>query len=496
MAVTPRLEIKQSQSLLMTPQLRQAINLLQMSNLELGELVERELENNPLLQREEESLNQPLETPSSIDDYPDSSAPSEIEDFSPDVDYDNQFGDDYGSDRQDYELEPDYGWSDYNEGKEHKADNDFDYFEKKLSSEQSLFRLIDEQISLKFTNPKDKLIASALSEGLDDAGYFRGDINKLALRLNVKPAIIKNILTTMKGFEPAGLFAENLAECLSIQLQDIDRFDPQMAKLIDNLDLLAERKFKELKKICQASDEDLASMVADIKSLNPKPAGNYAHDLTAYVIPDVYVKTNKAGDYLLELNSLSLPKVLINQQYYSEIKNSASNEKEAKRYLKEQMGNASFLIRALHQRATTILRVSEEIVKSQHDFFEKGIEHLKPMALKDIAEKVEMHESTVSRVTSNKFMHTPRGLFELKYFFSAAAGTYTGDEDTSTLTIKHKIKKLIEEETPEQILSDDKIVELLAREGIKIARRTVTKYREAQNIPTSALRKRQKRNQF
>ena len=234
-------------------------------------------------------------------------------------------------------------------------------------------------------------------------------------------------------------------------------------------------------------------MIEDIKSLNPKPTAEFEHDLTSYIIPDVYVSRNKHGDYNVELNTMSLPRLLINRRYYSEIKN-IDNQKNTKRYLKEQIAGANFLIKALHQRAVTILKVSEEIVKMQTDFFEKGVEYLKPLALKDIAENIEMHESTVSRVTSNKYMHTPCGIFELKYFFSQAAAMFDGNEQTSTLSIKHKIKKLIDEEKIDNILSDDKLVELLAMQGIKIARRTVTKYREAMNIPTSGQRKRNKKS--
>ncbi len=234
-------------------------------------------------------------------------------------------------------------------------------------------------------------------------------------------------------------------------------------------------------------------MITDIKALNPKPAAEWHLDNPSYIIPDVYVRRNKDESYRVELNTLSLPRVLINRSYFSEISHTSAKNKEAKRYLKENMTHANFIIKSLHQRATTILRVSEEIVRRQRDFFEHGINHLKPMSLKDVAYALEMHESTVSRVTARKYMQTPRGLFELKYFFSAAAGTYTGNEETSTLSIKNRIRQLIDAETPQEILSDDKLVELLAREGIKIARRTVAKYREAQNIPTSAQRKRQKR---
>lgn len=495
MAVTPRIEIKQSQSLTMTPQLRQAINLLQLSNIELNELLVKELEKNPLLEREEERLIPPSEDlPQTIDDYDQPALDKEPE-TPPDIDYDNEF-DDFASDREGYESSPDCSWENYASSKGQRDGEDYDYFEKKLCSKKSLYHFLDEQISLNFTSPRDKIIAARLTVFLDESGYFRGNTKEIAAKLNLYPIEVEAVLQRMKTFEPSGIFAQNLAECLRIQLQDINRLDPMMNCLLDNLELLGERKYKDIKKLINVNDEDLATMLADIRSLNPKPAADYDHNLTTYIIPDVFVKTNKQGDYLIELSSLSLPRVLINRQYYSEIKAVSSHNKEAKRYLKEQLGHAGFLVKALHQRASTILRVSEEIVKNQRDFFEKGVDYLKPMLLRDVAEALEMHESTISRVTTHKYMHTPRGIFELKYFFSGAAGTFTGDESTSTVSLKHQIKKLIEDETPENILSDDKIVELMAQKGIKIARRTVNKYREAMGIPTSAERKRLKRSQF
>ncbi len=481
--LTPRLEIKQSQSLLMTPQLRQAINLLQMTNLELNQMVEEELQTNPLLEREDDRIADSDAKEQTIDDYEDPN-PSPLDSFEEDADYDNRF-DDYGSDAANYDT----SWETSLKNKKNNADDDFNYFEKKVSSEKSLYAFLSEQISLKFTSPKDRFIALVLTESLDEAGYFRGIIPEISKKIKVAEEKIKSVLTDLKGFEPSGVFAENLSECLAIQLKDRSRYDPMIAKLLENLDLLAARNFKELKKICEVGDEDLADMIAEIKSLNPKPTADYDKDLTGYIIPDVFVKTNKHGDFRVELNSASLPRVLINQQYASSI----SVDKETKRYLKEQLRHANFLVKALHQRATTILRVSEEIIKRQMEFFQKGIDFLKPMLLKDVAENLEIHESTVSRVTNGKYMLTPNGTFELKYFFSQAAGSYSGDENTSTTSIKHKIKKLIEEEKPDNILSDDKLVEEMAKLGIKIARRTIAKYRESLNIPTSADRKRTKR---
>jgi len=495
MALAPKIEIRQSQSLLMTPQLRQAINLLQMSNLELNELVSKELETNPLLEREDERLSETEKRQQTIDDY-DASPPASDSEDTPDIDYDNNFDGDFGSDREGYDIPADADWKDYRPDHVSNPDEDFNYFEHKLSAEKSLYSFLDEQIQLNFSTRRERLIASRLTEFLDAAGYFRGDCAKIASRLGTTESEVDNILKRLKNFEPAGIFASSLTECLSIQLKDMNRLDPYMEFLLSHLDMIADRRFKELKKMGGFSDDDLNSMLSDIKSLNPKPAADFAYDLTAYIIPDVFVRTNKYGEYRVELNAGSLPRVLINKEYYSEIRKLGAQNKEAGRYIKERMSSANFLVKALHQRATTILRISEEIIKRQRDFFEKGIEHLKPLLLRDVAEALEMHESTVSRVTNRKYMLTPRGTFELKYFFSAAAGTYTGNETTSVTTIKHRIKQLIDEETPDNILSDDMIVELLARQGIKIARRTVAKYREGMNIPTSGQRKRLKRGGF
>lgn len=491
MAVTPHLDLKQTQSLVMTPELRQAINLLQVSNLELNALIEKELEQNPLLEREDE--NSPLlpETAiPTIDDYAADSIPDTAEETPNDIPCDNEC-DDFGSDREGYDdTENRNDWQDYAAAKNKRDDDDYDFFEQKLADKKSLYRLLDEQISQSFISAKERSIALNLVEHLDDAGYFRGDLSAIAKRLKIEKNAAENILNKMQEFEPSGIFARSLSECLKIQLRDKGRLDPVAEKVLNNLELLGDKKFAELKKICRIDDEDLASVIDDIKSLNPKPATEYHHDLTSYIIPDVFVRRKKDGSYRIELNNMSLPRVLVNRQYYSEVKDKGG--KTERRYLKQQLGNAGFLVRALRQRAETILKVTEEIVRNQYEFFEKGIDFLRPMQLKNIAEQVEMHESTVSRVTSNKYMHTPLGIFELKYFFTNAAGSYTGDDATSTLTIKHKIKKMIDEEKPDNILSDDKIVDLLGQEGIKIARRTVAKYRDQLDLASSAVRKKQK----
>ena len=489
MALTPKLEIRQSQSLLLTPRLRQAISLLQMNNLELNEAVEQELRGNPLLEREDDRLADTEDDfAPTIDDIGQTPEETAAEEMLPDIDAAAEF-DDFGSDSEGYEAFETADWADYNQNKTRRGDDDaFDYFEKKLAGEKSLYDLLDEQINLAFTRASDRLLAGILSENLDAAGYFRGNLAELAARLKTSPERLNDILGRLKQFEPSGIFAENLAECLKIQLADGGNLTPKFDTLLDNLPLLAERKFKELSTLCGCTPAQITAAAALIKTLNPKPAAAFADNRATYIIPDVFVKRNRRGEYRVELNDMTLPRLLINRGYYAELR----KDKSAARYLKENLSHANFLIKALHQRATTILRVAEEIVLRQYHFFEKGIEHLRPMTLKDVAGALSLSESTVSRVTTGKYLEAPNGMFELKYFFSAAAGSYIGD-DTSTTVIRHKIKTLIDNEDPHHILSDDKIVELLEQDGVKIARRTVTKYREALGIPTSGQRKRAKR---
>lgn len=483
MALAPKLEIKQTQSLKLSPQLKQAINLLQMSNLELNEFVEQELSSNPLLEKEDELLRQDDSDTQNI-------SPQEDDDFANDFDEQNHF-DDFGSDSEGYNSFENSDWSDYRQTKAHiTADDDFDYISERLASDKSLYDIIKEQIDLNFTDNSDKILALILLENMDTSGYFSADISSLAAKLKVSASRLQKILDKMKQFEPSGIFAQNLAECLKIQLNDRNELSPAMQILLDNLPLLANKDFNKLCRLCNCSIEQLSDMIKQIQSLNPKPAADWSTTFNSNIIPDIIVRRNVSGEYRVELNQLTLPRLLINHRYYSEMK----SDRNAARYLKENFNRASFILKALHSRATSILRIAEEIILRQYNFFEKGIEQLKPMTLKDIALALDLSESTVSRVSTNKYMATPIGTFELKYFFSNAAGSYLSNDDTSTLAIKHRIKKLIEKEDPKHILSDEKIVELLENDGTKIARRTVAKYREALNIPTSAERKRLVRN--
>jgi RNA polymerase sigma-54 factor len=285
--------------------------------------------------------------------------------------------------------------------------------------------------------------------------------------------------------------ARNLTECLAIQLKERDRYDPAMRALVEHLDLLAKRDLAGLRRICGVSDDDLADMIAEIRMLNPKPGLAFGSTTVQPIVPDVFVRSAPDGTWQVELNSDTLPKVLINQRYHAQVSKTTRNDKE-KAYIADCLQTATWLVRALDQRAKTILKVSSEIVRQQDGFFARGVQHLRPLNLKTVADAISMHESTVSRVTANKYMATNRGIFELKYFFTSAIAAADGGEAHSAEAVRHRIRQLIDSESAAEVLSDDTIVEKLRGAGIDIARRTVAKYREAMRIPSSVQRRREK----
>jgi RNA polymerase sigma-54 factor len=320
-----------------------------------------------------------------------------------------------------------------------------------------------------------------------------GDLAGVAEKLGADPAEVEAVLAILQNFDPAGVCARNLTECLAIQLRDRNRYDPAMAALLSRLDLLARRDFAALKKVCGVSDEDLADMVAEIKRLNPKPGLAFGTTSVQPIVPDVFVRAAPDGSYAIELNSDTLPRILLNQTYHARVSKNAANPTD-KAYLAEKLQSATWLIRALDQRARTILKVSAEIVKQQDAFFVHGVQHLRPLNLKTVADAISMHESTVSRVTANKYMSTSRGIFELKYFFTSSIAAANGGEAHSAEAVRYRIKNLIDSETANEILSDDTIVEKLREAGIDIARRTVAKYREGMRIASSVQRRREKQS--
>jgi RNA polymerase sigma-54 factor len=339
-------------------------------------------------------------------------------------------------------------------------------------------------------DPGDRIIALHLLDMLDQTGYLSGNLATLEDQLNCSSERIEATVTLLQGLEPTGVFARSLCECLGLQLAEKDRLDPAMQALLDNLDLLAKKEFAALQKICGVDREDLVEMITEIRELNPKPALDFEVEPAEPLIPDVLMRALPNGKWFIELNPETLPRVLVNQSYYSEV-SGQTRSKGDREYLSEHLQQASWLVKALHQRATTVLKVSREILRQQDAFFRKGIQHLRPLTLKDIAQTVEMHESTISRVTSNKYIATPRGIYELKYFFTAAIAGTAGNVHSAE-AVRDRIRRLIDAESTRKILSDDTIVEILRGEGVDIARRTIAKYRESMRIPSSVQRRRDK----
>ena len=361
----------------------------------------------------------------------------------------------------------------------------------RLSAKPSLRDHLAEQARISLKNQTELAIAEQLIDRLDSAGFLRKPAEDLAQAIGCDIAVLEKVLKTCKGFDPTGIFASDIAECFALQLAEKNRLDPAMQSLLSNLNLLADHNIKGLVELCGVSREDVLDMIAELKRLNPKPASDYEHFVVQTAIPDVLMqKRDKSdgGGWDVRLNSDTLPKVLVNQEYYTTVSQSAKS-KEDKAYVNDKLASANWLIRAMDQRAQTILKVAATIVEKQYAFFLYGVEYLTTLTLREIAEEIDMHESTISRVTTNKYIGTPRGIYELKYFFSSGVSG-AGGTDVSAEAVKAKIKTMIsKEEKPKDVLSDDKIAELLKEEGIDIARRTVAKYREALNFGSSVQRR-------
>jgi RNA polymerase sigma-54 factor len=491
MALGPRLDLRQSQSLVMTPQLQQAIKLLQLSNLELDTFIDQELERNPLLEREDADRSDTPEAPelpepvSSEEPMLDGQTQASAED-SLDVDYDNLYNNDSAADSADAEA---FGqWS--NSGGRHDFDDGDGNFDHLVADGVSLRDHLAAQLNMDFLVPADRLIGLHLIEMLDESGYLIGDPGEVAAKLDCPLETVLGVLARVQRFDPPGIFARSLKECLGLQLAEKNRLDPAMQALLDNLELLARRDLNGLMRVCGIDAEDLTEMISEIKALDPKPALKFDTVVTQPVTPDVLMRRTSDGAWLVELNSDTLPRVLVNSRYYAKVSGAARNREE-KTYLSERYQSANWLVKSLHQRATTILKVATELVRQQDAFFRLGVQHLRPLVLRDIANAIAMHESTVSRVTSNKYISTPRGIYELKYFFTQAIGSNDGGDAHSAESVRHRIKALIEAEG-KAVLSDDRLVEILKAEGIDIARRTVAKYREGMNIQSSVQRRREK----
>ncbi|GJL94608.1 MAG: RNA polymerase sigma-54 factor 2 [Hyphococcus sp.] len=496
MALGPRLELRQSQQLVMTPQLQQAIKLLQLSNLELSEFVAEQLEENPFLERDETPADAPEErrgekqqeekaTSNSEVDLNDAGAVTEARE-SLDVEYEDVDPGSSASDAaaSDYQTND---WSSVSGGARQGGDDR--QFDATLSKEISLAEHLTEQLHVATRNPTELFIGAYLIDLIDEAGYLGESLETVTERLGADFDDVKKTHALITSFDPCGVGARDVKECLKLQLKETDRCDPAMQAFIENLELLAKGDLKGLMKVTQSEEEDVREMIAEVRALTPKPGFAYGGGMVQAVAPDVFVRKAQDGGWKVELNSETLPRVLVNQRYYAEISSVSTGEND-KSFVIDQFSNATWLAKSLDQRARTILKVSSEIVRQQDEFFVHGIKHLRPLNLKNVADAIEMHESTVSRVTSNKYMATPRGLFELKYFFTASIASSSGGEAHSAEAVRQHIRELIDAETESTILSDDKIVEILENEGISIARRTVAKYRETLNIPSSVQRRR------
>ena len=508
MALGARLELRQGQSLVITPQLQQAIKLLQLSNLELEAFVEAELERNPLLQRDEteerpeaeakpereaaEDLGRGIDA--EADFAPGGAAEAEMDARHDDLYADASPGDratgDAGSQAPAADVGGAVDWSRAG-GKGGSFETDGEGLEGALTREQTLSEFLEGQLSASGLAGPDRAVALVLIDAVDEGGYLRADLAEVAERLGCEPARVEAVLTRLQGFEPTGVFARSVGECLALQLRERDRFDPAMAALIDNLELLARRDLAGLKRLCGVDDEDLREMIAEVRALTPRPGAAFGGEAAPPIQPDVFVREDGPGGmWKVELNSDTLPRVLVDRRYHAMVSGGARNDQE-KTFVSDCFAQASWLVKSLDQRARTILKVASEIVRQQDSFLAFGVEHLRPLNLKTVADAIGMHESTVSRVTSNKYLATPRGVFEMKFFFTSAIASSDGGEAHSAEAVRHKIKVLIEAEAPgEDVLSDDRIVDILKETGIDIARRTVAKYREAMRIPSSVERRR------
>ncbi len=497
MSLAPRLDIRQSQSLVMTPQLQQAIRLLALSNLEVEGFLAEEIERNPLLEAEPVSAETDSQPTADIESDSFEAVPevdSSGGDSALDVDLNSEdFHQDSASDSLGG-LDGSLGLSGAGSGSGGmnlgEEGLDFDRLEDQPESlHDHLQRQAGEQLS-----GVPLVIATLIIEQVEETGYFCGDLLDLAQRLNVPPDEVERVLAVVQTFDPPGVAARSLAECLALQARDADRYDPAMARLIDNLDYLAKGNFAALKRICAVDDEDLGDMIREIRAYDPKPGCRFiASDRVDGIVPDLFV-ARRGSVWAVELNNATLPRLLVNRSYYAELA-SGSQDRKSRAWLSECLQNANWLMKALDQRARTIIKVASELVVQQEGFFRHGVSHLKPLTLRSVAEAIGMHESTVSRVTSNKYLSCERGLFELKFFFTSgirSTGSADGGESVSAEAVKSRIKALIQAEDSRKILSDDQLVERLREEGFDIARRTVAKYREALGIGSSVQRRRQK----
>ena len=491
MSLAPRLDIRQSQSLVMTPQLQQAIRLLALSNLEVETFIAEEIEKNPLLEAGAGADEGPAPEPEAEAGGEGGDEPPEIDaaggEGALDLDLNSEdFHQDSASDSA-MGLDGGLGLAGTGTGGGSEDGPDFDSF---ASEDVSLHDHLRRQAGECLSGP-DLAVAEQIIEHIEETGWFLASLLDIAQRLGVPLHEVERVLGIIQTFDPAGVGARSLSECLALQARDANRYDPAMARLISNLDYVAKGNLAALKRICGVDDEDLADMIRELRAYDPKPGCRFqSSERVDAIVPDVFVARRGAA-WAVELNSATLPKLLVNRAYYVELA-SGPQDRRSKAWLSECLQSANWLVKALDQRARTIVKVTSEIVTQQEGFFRHGVSQLKPLTLRAVAEAIGMHESTVSRVTSNKYLACERGLYELKYFFTSGIQSADGGDAASSEAVKSRIKALIAAENPARILSDDQLVDMLKSEGFDIARRTVAKYREALGIGSSVQRRRQK----
>lgn len=475
------IHLQQKQGLVISQQMQQSLKLLQMNNQELAEFILNEIEQNPVLEQSEPSEDAPENTT-------ETQATEETEATSIDTQIeartqDEPSEDNYNSDQYEASL-TDFSAS---------GDYDKQAFLQNIEDDRPSLRThLTEQILLDFYDEYEQIIALQLTDMLDESGYFTADVKEVAKQLGITVPQLRNMIIRLQACDPAGIFATSLAECLELQLKERNRFDPAMKCLLLNLDVLAQGDMKKLQKACGVDEEDLRDMIRELRTLNPKPAADFLVQSSVAIPPDVVMRSTGEEGWVVELNYGVLPPLSLNQPLYKKLKTTARNDDD-KKFISEKYQQANWLVRSVSQRSDTLLKVATAIMQEQQAFIDEGVMHIKAMVLRDISEKLGLHESTIGRVIANKTIATPRGVYELKYFFSSAIAREDGEDGVSSTAIKHRIRQMIDSEDATHILSDDAIAELLNKENIPISRRTVAKYREAMELPTSAERKRNKR---
>lgn len=489
MALGPRLDLRQSQSLVMTPQLQQAIKLLALSNLEIEAFIGEALEANPLLEIGDAA---PAATAESAP--PDDLRLTTLESSPVDrLVAEGRAEEDRPLDIDASALDRDRDTGDFDWGGDFRVGGGEDgpSIDERGRGELSLAEHLDAQVGAAAPDAHVAAIARYIIGLLDETGYLPVQLREVAAALGVALDDAEAGLALVQSLDPTGVGARTLGECIALQAIEADRHDPCMARLIENLDLVARGEFARLKRMCGVDDEDFADMLAELRGYDPKPGLKFGAGGGDPVTPDLLLAARADGGWDIQVNQATLPRLIINRSYYVEMRGACA-DKAAKGWLSERLADANWLVKALDQRQKTILKVASEIVKQQDGFFRHGVSHLRPLTLRTVAEAISMHESTVSRVTSNKYLHCERGTFELKYFFTSGVAAADGVGAVSAEAVKAAIRQLIDAEDAKAVLSDDTLVDLLKGRGFDLARRTVAKYREAIGLGSSVQRRRQK----